>query len=464
MAAHDAATSGHLGARKSYARLVDAEVYWPSMLADVSAFVASCEACQRSKPYNRPAAGLPTPLEIPEGRWRVVSLDIVSGFPPSGKEGYDCIVVFSDRFSKQAYFCPSTMKGLSAEVVAELYVQHVFRVQGVPSVILSDRDSKFTSVFWERLLELLGTKLVLSASYHHQTNGQVERINQTLANFLRAYCGKDGTDWHRRLPVYEFAYNSSTHHTTGVAPFQVVYGEVPPSPLQLVNPGKSRSKAATELADLLVNTRRAVHDALSESAQRYREMNATARRGTRFAKGDRILLSTRHLSLQGAERRKTFPKFVGPFTVARTRGDNNVELELDGRFRFIDPVVHVERVRPYRSRDLVEEPVFASGEVAQALATDPRGGTWWEVEDVVAHVGSKGRRRYLVRYKGFSATFDEWKRTCDVSEELVQDYEELLRRACPAGPAPVVEATVRAQAPGPTGVRRSTRVVGRSKR
>ena len=464
MAAHDAATSGHLGARKSYARLVDAEVYWPSMLADVSAFVATCEACQRSKPYNRPAAGLPTPLEIPEGRWRVVSLDIVSGFPPSGKEGYDCIVVFSDRFSKQAYFCPSTMKGLSAEVVAELYVQHVFRVQGVPSVLLSDRDSKFTSVFWERLLELLGTKLVLSASYHHQTNGQVERINQTLANFLRAYCGKDGTEWHRRLPVYEFAYNSSTHHTTGVAPFQVVYGEVPPSPLQLVNPGKSRSKAATELADLLVNTRRAVHDALSESAQRYREMNATARRGTRFAKGDRILLSTRHLSLQGAERRKTFPKFVGPFTVARTRGDNNVELELDGRFRFIDPVVHVERVRPYRSRDLVEEPVFASDEIAQALATDPRGGTWWEVEDVVAHVGSKGRRRYLVRYKGFSATFDEWKRTCDVSEELVQDYEELLRRACPAGPAPAVEATVRAQAPGPTGVRRSTRVVGRSKR
>ena len=393
-----------------------------------------------------------------------MSLDIVSGFPPSGKEGYDCIVVFSDRFSKQAYFCPSTMKGLSAEVVAELYVQHVFRVQGVPSVLLSDRDSKFTSVFWERLLELLGTKLVLSASYHHQTNGQVERINQTLANFLRAYCGKDGTEWHRRLPVYEFAYNSSTHHTTGVAPFQVVYGEVPPSPLQLVNPGKSRSKAATELADLLVNTRRAVHDALSESAQRYREMNATARRGTRFAKGDRILLSTRHLSLQGAERRKTFPKFVGPFTVARTRGDNNVELELDGRFRFIDPVVHVERVRPYRSRDLVEEPVFASDEIAQALATDPRGGTWWEVEDVVAHVGSKGRRRYLVRYKGFSATFDEWKRTCDVSEELVQDYEELLRRACPAGPAPVVEATVLAQAPGPTGVRRSTRVVGRSKR
>jgi len=69
--------------------------------------------------------------------------------------------------------------------------------------------------------------------------------------------------------VYEFAYNSSTHHTTGVVQFQVVYGEVSPSSLQLVNPGKSRSKTATQLADLLINTRRAVHDALSESARRY---------------------------------------------------------------------------------------------------------------------------------------------------------------------------------------------------
>jgi hypothetical protein len=168
---HDAVTSGHLGARKSYARLVDVEIYWPCMLADVSSFVATCEACQRSKPYNRLAAGLP--MEIPEGHWRVVSLDIVIGFPPPGKEEYDCVVVFSDHFSKQAYFCPSTMKGLSAEVVPELYVEHVFRVQGGPSVLLSDRHSNFTSVFWDLLLELLVTKLVLSASYHHQTNGQV---------------------------------------------------------------------------------------------------------------------------------------------------------------------------------------------------------------------------------------------------------------------------------------------------
>ena len=85
---------------------------------------------------------------------------------------------------------------------------------------------------------------------------------------------------------------------------------------------------------------------------------------------------------------------------------------------------------------LVKKSTFASDEVVQALAEDPRGGTWREVEDVVAHVGcSKGRCRYLIRYKGFSTAFDEWKKTCDVSEELVRDYEKLLGGACLAGPA-----------------------------
>lgn len=131
-------------------------------------------------------------------------------------------------------------------------------------------------------------------------------------------------------------------------------------------------------------------------------------------------------------------KFVVPFVVARTRGDNNVELEIDGRFHLIDPLVHVERLRPYRSRDSVADPVLASEDVAQALASDPRGGTWWEVEDVVAHVGTGSRRRYLVRYKGFSAAFDEWKRTCNVSDVLVRDYEELLEQARPSDVPPVV--------------------------
>jgi transposase InsO family protein len=103
------------------------------------------------------------------------------------------VSLFTDRFTKQAYFCPAKFKGLTARVAADLFVQHVFRAQGVPRVLLSDRASKSTSLFWERLFELLGTKLLFSASYHHQSNGQVEPLHQTLTNCLRSYFSRSSS-------------------------------------------------------------------------------------------------------------------------------------------------------------------------------------------------------------------------------------------------------------------------------
>ena len=432
--AHDSKPAGHMGARRTLARLRESGLHWPNMARDVEAYVASCDTCQRTKPAVAPQ-GIATPMEVPAGRWMVVSLDIVNGLPVSAGSDYDCVVVFTDRFSKQAYFCPTRYEGLTAEGVAELYVQHVFRVQGVPSVILSDRDSKFTSVFWERLFELLGTRLVYSAPYHHQSNGQVERANQTLGNFLRAYI-KDGTPWHRNLPMYEFAYNSARHSTTGVEPFRVLYGDVPPCPMATVNSGQVRSRTATDMANLIVNTRATVYEALEEAARAWREANAKARVGHRFKVGDKVLLSTQHLRLQKGELKKTFPKFVGPFEVKRLGGNGNVELAIDGRFRFVDKVVNVDRLRGYRERDGSAGTVLEADPSVAALCEDPRGGSWWEVEDVVASRIVHKKRQYLVRYKGFSEAYDEWKGAKDVSVALVREYLDLLKRAePPPGPA-----------------------------
>jgi hypothetical protein len=143
------------------------------------------------------------------------------------------------------------------------------------------------------------------------------------------------------------------------------------------------------------------------------------------------------LRLQGDEHRKTFPKFVGPFRIAQLSGNGNVELEIDGRFRFIDKIVNVDRLRAYKTRNgpASTDPVL-DPDVA-ALCQDPRGGTWWEVEDVVAtRVTRRGRGRrrtqYLVRYKGFSEAYDEWKDEKDVSTVLVQHYSDLLQQAAAA--------------------------------
>jgi hypothetical protein len=134
------------------------------------------------------------------------------------------VVVFTDMFTKQIFCAPVRMKGTKAEKVTELFILHVFRTpwQGLPKVLLSDPDAKFTSAFWGRLFELLGTGLKFSASYHHQTNRQADRVNKTMEEVLRIFVQGQPKTWPQRLGMFEFAYNSSRHSTTGMVPFQLL--------------------------------------------------------------------------------------------------------------------------------------------------------------------------------------------------------------------------------------------------
>ena len=106
-----------------------------------------------------------------------------------------------------------------------------------------------------------------------------------------------------------------------------------------------------------------------------------------------------------------------------------------GWFKFIVKIINIERLRPYKTRVGLTEAAGAPSMV-EALAIDPRGGTWWEVEDVVSHQACPrgGRpKKYLVRYQGFDASFDEWKAPRDVSQVLIDRYQELLTQALKAG-------------------------------
>ena len=105
-----------------------------------------------------------------------------------------------DRLTKQAIFVPTT-KSMAALDVASLFVQHVVRVHGVPANLVSDRDRVFTSHFWRRLLELCGIRANRSSASHPQTDGQTERLNSVLEQYLRMYCDYQQTDWASLLPL-----------------------------------------------------------------------------------------------------------------------------------------------------------------------------------------------------------------------------------------------------------------------
>jgi Integrase zinc binding domain/Integrase core domain len=173
---------GHFGQEKT-AWLVKERFYWPSIDKDVKLFVKRCRLCQQAKGTDS-NKGLYTPLPISAALWSDVSIDFVVGLPRT-KKVQDSIMVVVDRFSKMVVFiaCKTTM---DASWVADFYFGNVVRHYGLPVSIVSDRDTKFMSLFWKELWKKLGTVLKFCSPYHPQTDGQTEVVNRSLGNMLRA--------------------------------------------------------------------------------------------------------------------------------------------------------------------------------------------------------------------------------------------------------------------------------------
>jgi len=146
--------------------------------------------------------------------------------------------VIVDRLTKSAHFIP-IKTGMSVSRLAVIYIEHIVRLHGIPSSIVSDWDPRFTCKFWESLQAALGTKLKLSSAYHPQTDGQMERTIQSLEDLLRACVLEQGVSWVECLPLIEFTYNNSFHSSIGMAPFEALYGRRCRTPLCWYETGES---------------------------------------------------------------------------------------------------------------------------------------------------------------------------------------------------------------------------------
>jgi len=148
-------------------------------------------------------------------------MDFITALPISN--GKDTLWVIIDRLTKMGYFvaCHGTM---NPEDLADHFLRQVIRPHGLPSNIISDRGSLFTSDFWKRVMKALGISCNFSTAFHLQTDGQTERANATLEQYLRAYCNYQQDDWERLLPIAEFCYNNTQTRTTKITPFFANYG------------------------------------------------------------------------------------------------------------------------------------------------------------------------------------------------------------------------------------------------
>ena len=178
---HDSHLAGHPGQHRTF-ELVARDFYWKGMRKYIIDYVEACDTCHRNKMPRHKPFGLLQPLPVPERPWSSISMDFITKLPIS--DGYDSVFVVVCRMTKQAHFipCRETMK---AEEFASLFIDNIFRIHGMPDDIVSDRGSLFRSDFWQQLLKKMKVVSKMSTAFHPQTDGQTERVNQTLEQYLR---------------------------------------------------------------------------------------------------------------------------------------------------------------------------------------------------------------------------------------------------------------------------------------
>ena len=181
--AHESLYSVHPGSTKMYHDLKKC-YWWPGMKREVAFRVSKCLTCQQVKAPRQKLSGLLQPLDIPQWKWEDIAMDFISGFPKTSK-GYIVIWVIIDRLTKSAHFIPGKAT-YTVDKWAKLYMEQIVRLHGIPVSIVSDRDARFTSHFWKSLQKAMGTQLKFSTTFHPQTDGQTERLNQVLEDMLRA--------------------------------------------------------------------------------------------------------------------------------------------------------------------------------------------------------------------------------------------------------------------------------------
>lgn len=243
---HTSPMGGHMGIAKTLARL-QANFWWPGMLQDIKTFITKCLICQQMKYETKKTPGLLQPIPLPAAIWEDLSLDFITGLPPSNK--YTAILVVVDRFSKGVHLAPLT-PNYTAHNVANIFFNTVCKLHGIPRSLISDRDPLFISKFWRELFSLCGTKLRMSTAYHPESDGQTEVFNRVLEQYLRSFVHNKPSQWSKFLSLAEWSYNTSVHSATGFSPYQITFGKEPPS-----IPHYLQGSSTIEVVDTMLDSR-----------------------------------------------------------------------------------------------------------------------------------------------------------------------------------------------------------------
>ena len=411
---HDSLCGGHLGITKTLQR-VTRRFWWPHMSRTIQAYVRACPSCQRNKPSHQLPGGLLQPLPTPTAKWEEMTMDLITDLPPT-KHGYDSIVTFVDRLSKEVHFAPTT-KTVDAVGLAKLFRSTIYKYHGMPKAIISDRDERFLSHFWQALFSVVGTDLKFSTAYHPQTDGQSERANRTLEEYLRHFINPLQDDWDEYLDLAEYAINDSINPSTGYTPFYLTYGQHPNTALDLAVEALTPKAQdfLQDMRDALDHARTKLHEAHTRQAQQANKH----RRDLLFKVGDQVTLSTVNLKLPSTMSQKLGAKYIGPFPVQKVISPVAYKLSLPSSLR-IHPVFHVSLLRPWHKDDTS---LLHPDDQYHPPPVVPEDEQYLVDRLLDKRVRARGQIEYLVRWQGYGPEWDLWRPARDIEASLIRDYE-----------------------------------------
>jgi len=347
---HNTKISGHMGHDKTI-QLIQRNFWWPKMNERIVDFVRSCPECQENKAAQYQPYGLLSPLELPYAPWQSIAMDFIMELPLS--EGCDQLWVVIDRFAKIAHFLPLEKEKKTAADLAVTFAREVWKHHGLPTDIVWDRDSRFTSETWQEFLRLSGICPRMSTAFHPQTDGQTERLNQTIEAYLQAFVSHEQDNWVDLLPMAEFAYNISITMGNGMSPFYANYGVHP------VSSDPAASGPLNPASKLYAHWMHAIHKASAERLEvahkrmrRYRDPQHTE--APKYQIGDLVMLNGLNIKTRRPFR-KLDHKNHGPFQVEKIVLPLTVRLMLPRKWK-IHNVFPVSLLEPYRTSEHREPP------------------------------------------------------------------------------------------------------------
>ena len=417
---HDHILSGHPGQNRT-AQLILREFSWPGLRLFVRDYVRSCVLCKRNKSPRHLPYGTLKQLPIPERPWESISMDFIEQLHPSGE--FTAILVVTDRLTKQAIFIPCD-DSVTAPRLAQYFLIHVFSKHGVPSHVTSDRGSEFVSRFFRSLGELLNIRLHFTSGYHPEGDGQTERANQTLEQYLRIYTTYQQDNWADLLPLAEFAYNNAPNASTGVSPFFANKGYDPELAIfpERTITSNHALKFAVDLDELHAHLR----ENLRIAQQRY-QVQADKHRlpAPDFPIGSHVFVNAKWIKTSRPIK-KLSERFLGPYEVIARPGSHSYTIRLPKELARIHPVFHVSQLEPAVPNTVPNRVQPPPGPV-ELDSDDSDDGEQYEIAEILSSTYNRRFRtcnlRYLVRWTGYEGTEEEssWVSADDVHAQLLID-------------------------------------------